>query len=323
MRDRRVRAMRVLYATDGGQVARSAADLVGRIARPDNVEVTVLTVSDLKGIERHSAEKPAGSGVAKSRRRAAEVVEQATTRLAEEGITASGERAEGSPPVEIVRFLDKHPHDVVVVGAGNKTWIDRLLHGSVSTHLLHALPTSVLVVHETVPGAHVRMLIADDGSESARSAQRLIVELARPDACRATVIGVVTPFDYSVVPDFDMVSPDAMPIDPVEIGDLEAARVAAVRERVEKTAGALASARFSVDTKVIVGATAPEILDQADKGDYGLVVMGSRGLGGVGRTLLGSVSDAVSRHARAALVARHPHVGGEREPVAPSARAGR
>jgi len=138
--------MRMLSATDGGDAARAAVELLGRIGRPGDVEVTVLSVSDLQGVEPLSAEDPAGGPVAKSRQRAAEVVEQATTRLAEEGIRANGELAEGSPAA-----------------------------ASVSTHLLHASPTSVLVVHETVPGARVRVLIADDGSESADSAQRLFV----------------------------------------------------------------------------------------------------------------------------------------------------
>jgi hypothetical protein len=43
--------MRVLYATDGGQVAQAAANLLERIGRRDRVELTVLSMSDLKGID--------------------------------------------------------------------------------------------------------------------------------------------------------------------------------------------------------------------------------------------------------------------------------
>ena len=43
--------MRVLYATDGGQVAQAAAHLLERIGRRDRVELTVLSMSDLKGID--------------------------------------------------------------------------------------------------------------------------------------------------------------------------------------------------------------------------------------------------------------------------------
>ena len=47
------------------------------------------------------------------------------------------------------------------------------------------------------------------------------------------------------------------------------------------------------------GATlsAPEIVALAEEIEAGLIVMGSRGQGGIRRALMGSVSDAVVRHA--------------------------
>ena len=46
-----------------------------------------------------------------------------------------------------------------------------------------------------------------------------------------------------------------------------------------------------------VGLPAAEILRLAEGLDVGLIVMGSRGLGGIRRALMGSVSDSVVRHA--------------------------
>jgi len=46
-----------------------------------------------------------------------------------------------------------------------------------------------------------------------------------------------------------------------------------------------------------VGRPDKEIVDLAEEIDAGLVVVGSRGLGGVRRALVGSVSDSVVRHA--------------------------
>jgi nucleotide-binding universal stress UspA family protein len=46
-----------------------------------------------------------------------------------------------------------------------------------------------------------------------------------------------------------------------------------------------------------VGKPAAEIVDLAEELGVGLVVVGSRGLGGVRRALMGSVSDSVVRHA--------------------------
>ena len=50
-----------------------------------------------------------------------------------------------------------------------------------------------------------------------------------------------------------------------------------------------------------------EIVGLAGEMEAGLVVLGSRGLGAVGRVLLGSVSDSVVRHAHCSvLVVRDP-----------------
>ncbi|HET7273463.1 MAG TPA: universal stress protein, partial [Rubrobacter sp.] len=46
-----------------------------------------------------------------------------------------------------------------------------------------------------------------------------------------------------------------------------------------------------------VGFPATEIVEVAEELGAGLIAMGSRGLGGLRRTLMGSVSDSVVRHA--------------------------
>ncbi len=50
------------------------------------------------------------------------------------------------------------------------------------------------------------------------------------------------------------------------------------------------------------GDTAEIILNFTEEGDYDLVVMGSRGMGAVSRTLLGSVSDKVIHHANTSVL---------------------
>jgi nucleotide-binding universal stress UspA family protein len=46
-----------------------------------------------------------------------------------------------------------------------------------------------------------------------------------------------------------------------------------------------------------MGKAASEIVELAEELGAGLVVVGSRGLGGIRRALMGSVSDSVVRHA--------------------------
>src|SRR5215212_5808661 len=50
------------------------------------------------------------------------------------------------------------------------------------------------------------------------------------------------------------------------------------------------------------GSPAAEVVDLAEELGVGLVVVGSRGLGGIRRALIGSVSDSVVRHAHCSVL---------------------
>ena len=62
-------------------------------------------------------------------------------------------------------------------------------------------------------------------------------------------------------------------------------------EKVREAGGMIAQAHLRM------GKAATEIVDLAEELGAGLVVLGSRGLGGIRRALMGSVSDPVVRHA--------------------------
>jgi nucleotide-binding universal stress UspA family protein len=298
--------MRVLYATDGGQAANDAGQLLERVARRSGVEVTVLSAADLEGVGSGAELDERQPLIERSRAKAAETLRVAAAKLRDAGFTVEDTLAEGDPTAEILKFLEHNPHDITVLGAGNKTWLGRLLHGSTSTQMLHSSPTSVLIVNQAAPSGPVRVVVADDGSDGARLAVQLLNELADPDRCRVTVLGVVTLLDLAVVPELADLDPASIPTDSVEVSQLESRRLADTRQRVHRTAAVLQEADFRTEAKAVVGNPAEEILKTAHGIGFALVVMGSRGLGAVGRALLGSVSDEVRRHSAATLIARQP-----------------
>ena len=82
------------------------------------------------------------------------------------------------------------------------------------------------------------------------------------------------------------------------------------RSWVEEQAGRMrAEGAKVVKAHLMLGLPDAAIVSLADELEAELVVVGSRGLGGLRRILLGSVSDSVVRHARCAvLVVRAPEL---------------
>jgi nucleotide-binding universal stress UspA family protein len=85
---------------------------------------------------------------------------------------------------------------------------------------------------------------------------------------------------------------------------VEAERRAALEAAVRDCA-AIVGARAQVEVDIVTGAPADVLVRDAERHASGLLVVGARGAGAFTRLLLGSVSEAVLRHAGCpVLVAR-------------------
>jgi nucleotide-binding universal stress UspA family protein len=127
-----------------------------------------------------------------------------------------------------------------------------------------------------------KVLLATDGSKDATLAAR-----AAADVCEGTgaELHVVHAWHSVPTPHFRALVRTEMKRIGAEV----------LEKRVEKAEGAGAKV---AGAHLVEGRAADEILDLAEKIGAGLVIIGSRGLGPVGRVVLGSVSEAVVHHAR-------------------------
>lgn len=140
-----------------------------------------------------------------------------------------------------------------------------------------------------------RILVPLDGSEHSVRALETAVEIAKKFDGKITLIHV-----YSVVRPVSV-----SPITTAETGTLapevfsqlvEAARKAGVgiladgKKRVEAEG-------VQVETSLREGHVVEEILKTAEEGEFGLIVVGGRGLSRIKEMLLGSVSHGVTRRA--------------------------
>ena len=140
-----------------------------------------------------------------------------------------------------------------------------------------------------------KVVLAIDGSEEASRAAEAAVELCEKTGSELHVVHVGEDFYLTAVTHLDMVAPtwvaQEYPESEANFEQIAREVLDAEVEKVEAAGGTVAQAHLRM------GAADAEIVDVAEEIEAGLVVLGSRGLGGVKRALMGSVSYSVVRHA--------------------------
>jgi len=128
-----------------------------------------------------------------------------------------------------------------------------------------------------------KLLLAYDGSEQSRKALDLAAEMARGFGAALTVL--------SVVP----VHPGRAPIDPWDDSHVHADELVEARRLLREQ---------GIEARLVESAgNVPEIIERfAEAGSFDAVIVGSRGLGVLGRALQGSVSEHVATHSSTTVV---------------------
>jgi len=128
-----------------------------------------------------------------------------------------------------------------------------------------------------------KILVAIDGSQNAYKALEYAIRLAVDYGAQLNLL--------TVVPDFEPKSDEESAYQRMLVVRAESYLDSAVEE-VEET-----NPDITVETEIVYGDPAEKIITIADKSGVDMIVLGSRGLSGVQRWVLGSVSDRVSDYA--------------------------
>lgn len=142
-----------------------------------------------------------------------------------------------------------------------------------------------------------RILLATDGSKDAEMAAEVAADLANKTNSELHILYVM----HTLGPQSFYANPEVGPI--VSESEAEEQAQDLLDEQVRKieNLGAAVSA-----THIQTGYPEKVIVRVSEDMEAGLIVMGSRGLGALRRTLMGSVSNSVAHHAHCpVMVVRH------------------
>ena len=136
----------------------------------------------------------------------------------------------------------------------------------------------------------MKILLAIDNSRSSQEARRAVAKQFRTKGMQVRVLHVVEPISAYV-------SAGMIPHFVPHVAKVEQERRKEAKELVQRAAQHLRKVGFKTSEIVLEGDTRTSILDYAANWHADLIVLGSHGWKGLGRFLMGSVSEAVTRHA--------------------------
>ena len=142
--------MKLLIGVDESPFSRAAIEFVRKMSWP--AETRMIVVSSLApegsgfgAYEPASAVKAAGM-VERIRELMGELVERSQKSLTDAGLQAEGRVVEGDPREALLEVARKEGVDLIVVGSHGRTGLEKLLMGSVASHIVAHAACSVLVV---------------------------------------------------------------------------------------------------------------------------------------------------------------------------------
>jgi nucleotide-binding universal stress UspA family protein len=288
----RIFPTKILLATDGSKDARRAARNAAEISLKLDSELHVVYVAPeypyvyaSYGLRREEGIKHQDEG--------RQTLDRCVEHIRETGGNVAGSHlGAGDAASEIVEVAEELGVGLVVLGSRGRGPLRRALMGSVSTGVLRHAHCSVLITrgHEDQREPFLgKLLVAVDGSEEATAAAQTATEMARAAASEVHVAYAIQEERYR-----PHLGPEMWA--GWEEG-LERAKNSA-RSWVEEEAQRMKDEETKkVEPHLLIGRPDAAIVWLAGEMEADLVLVGSRGLGAMRRTLIGSVSDSVVRHA--------------------------
>lgn len=267
----------IVVPLDESELAEEALPWAAYLARALGCGVRLVTVAERPP---ESLARPGAGGSIGSRSR--EYLETMAQRQLFAGVTVDIEVHWGSAIAELRSALDSPDVKLAVLTSRGRGGIERAVRGSTADALVRTGARPIVVVSSGSPLPPLSsVVVALDGSSAAAKALAYARELGRAVGAALHLVRVFDPLSQMGL---------AWPVDGME----------SVRDELKRRATHyLAGIKYSDEEAVVLeGDAAEAVLGYAEGRSAGMVVVGTRGRGGLFRFALGSTADAIMRKAR-------------------------
>ncbi|MGD1854358.1 MAG: universal stress protein [Leptolyngbyaceae cyanobacterium] len=254
-------------------------------------------------------------------------LEQQISETKEKTVDTSGALLQGSPGVKLCEFAITWNADLIIVGSRGLSGISELLMGSVSNHVMHHAPCSVLIVHSdkqsemsaqssysdvgtSMPGILQRLLVPVDRSGMAEQAIAAAIDLAKLQKAEIKLVHVIDGDEYDMPQKLTFSDSQYM----LQHNGLILKEyqhdwhkfIDGWWRRLQRQVQDIEDEGIDAICDVMQGRTGPRICEVAKDWKADLIVIGSRGLSGLKELLVGSVSYYVSHRAPCSVLIIRP-----------------
>ncbi len=268
--------MKILVPIDNSEHSRVPVDVLLMREWPQGSEIKILSVVDLI------------ISVGDAEEFVARVVERVQKRFPH--ATVDSTVMVGESKDVIIEQSANWPADLVVMGARGRRGLARILLGSVSQTVLLYGSCSTLIARR--PGGVgdlrlQRVLVAIDNSDHSRKALDWILKLPWKPETEIKLVGVLNPLADAHGDGFSALYKSNLALERAKAVDHTQQFLIKSGERLNTVLP------NKITTHVLEGEPGEQILKKATDWDAQLIVMGSRGHGGLSKLWLGSISQEV------------------------------
>ena len=277
-------AEKILVPLDGSNAAEIVIPYVEEIATKLSAEIIVVSVyessDDMSHLHSYYLER---------------VVEQMQRQLKEfepgVELKIQSDVLQGKPAHELLHYADEADVSLIAMASYGSSGREPKLLGNIATKVIRSSSKPVLLIRAPASDADLqgrrlikKILVPLDGSKIGETIIEYIEVLAKGLGAELLLFQVLEPL--RIVAGFETVAPYTIPQ-----GE-ESIKASAITylNSIQKS---LREKSIKTSTAIVWGSAAERIIEYADTNTIDLIAMSSHGLSGVGRWVLGSVTEKV------------------------------